>query len=87
LRNALKGLRGPEQPLKLFLFGGNEGVAAAASDALNVAQNGVVCVGWHFRGYFSVEELSQERIIDAINSQEADFLVVCLGSKKGANCG
>ena len=30
---ALKALRDPEQPLKLFLFGGNEGVAAAASAA------------------------------------------------------
>ncbi|ARN83575.1 hypothetical protein B1812_10895 [Methylocystis bryophila] len=80
---ALRGSRGPGRPLKLFLFGGNEGVAEAASDALNAEQNGVVCVGWHFPGYRSVEELGDDLIIDAINSSKADFLVVCLGSIKG----
>lgn len=80
---ALKGLRDAEHPLKLFLFGGNEGVAAAASEALNASGSGLSCVGWHFPGFFSVEELSNDLIIDAVNSREADFLVVCLGSKKG----
>ncbi len=80
---ALSGLRGPEQPLKLFLFGGDEGVAAAASRALNAAPGAVKCVGWHYPGFCSVEELSEDFIIDTINSSGADFLVVCLGSKKG----
>jgi N-acetylglucosaminyldiphosphoundecaprenol N-acetyl-beta-D-mannosaminyltransferase len=80
---ALKGLRTRERPLRVFLFGGNEGVAAAASNALNSTQCGVVCVGWHFPGYLSVEELSRESVINAINSVDSDFLVVCLGSKKG----
>ena len=80
---ALRSLRTAERPLRVFLFGGDEGVAAAASDSLNGARNGVVCVGWHFPGFLSVEELSQESVINAINSVEADFLVVCLGSKKG----
>ena len=80
---AIKALRGPEQPLKMFLFGGDEGVAAAASHALNVAHGGALCVGWYYPGFFSLEELSHDLIIDTINSHEADFLVVCLGSKKG----
>jgi N-acetylglucosaminyldiphosphoundecaprenol N-acetyl-beta-D-mannosaminyltransferase len=80
---ALKGLRPPGRPLRVFLLGGNEGVAAAASNALNRTQSGVVCVGWHFPGFLSVDELSQESVINAINSADADFLVVCLGSKKG----
>lgn len=80
---ALRGLRTSERPLKVFLFGGDEGVAAAAAESLNGAQSGVVCVGWHFPGFLSVEELSQDLVINAINSVEADFLVVCLGSKKG----
>jgi N-acetylglucosaminyldiphosphoundecaprenol N-acetyl-beta-D-mannosaminyltransferase len=80
---ALKAWRGPGQPLKLFLFGGNEGVAVAASHALNAARGGVLSVGSHYPGFLSVEELSQDSIIDTINSRVADFLVVCLGSKKG----
>jgi N-acetylglucosaminyldiphosphoundecaprenol N-acetyl-beta-D-mannosaminyltransferase len=80
---AIKVLRVPERPLRVFLFGGDEGVAAAASDALNTTQSGVVCVGWNFPGYLSVEELSRDAIIDTINATEVDFLVVCLGSKKG----
>ena len=80
---ALKGSRSTDRPLKLFLFGGDEGVAAAASHALNAADGGAQCVGWHNPGFFSVEELSHDKIIDKINASVADFLVVCLGSLKG----
>ena len=80
---ATKTIRTPEQPLKLFLFGGPEGVAAAASRALNAARNGVVCVGSFYPGFGSVEELSNDEIIDTINSSGADFLVVSLGANKG----
>ena len=79
----LKGSRGPERPLKLFLFGGNEGVAQAAAAALEKELSGVACVGWQFPGFHTVEELSQDRVIDPINSSGADFLVVCLGGQKG----
>jgi N-acetylglucosaminyldiphosphoundecaprenol N-acetyl-beta-D-mannosaminyltransferase len=78
-----KGLRGRDRPLKLFLFGGNEGVVEAVSHTINVAQGSAQCVGWHYPGFFSVEELSRDSIIDTINATEADFLVVCLGSVKG----
>ena len=81
--SALKSLRSPERPLKLFLFGGNEGVAAAAAAALEAAPSGVACVGWQYPGFHSVEELSHDSVIDPINASSADFLVVCLGSKKG----
>lgn len=80
---ATKTIRTSEQPLKLFLFGGAEGVAAAASRALNAARNGVLCVGSFYPGFGSVEELSNDEIIDTINSSGADFLVVSLGANKG----
>jgi N-acetylglucosaminyldiphosphoundecaprenol N-acetyl-beta-D-mannosaminyltransferase len=80
---AIKATRSPAGPLKLFLFGGDEGVAAAASCALNAARGGVQCVGWYDPGFCSVEEISEDFVIDMINSHRADFLVVSLGSKKG----
>ncbi len=80
---ATKTVRTSQQPLKLFLFGGAEGVAAAASRALNAVRNGVVCVGSFYPGFGSVEELSNDEIIDTINSSGADFLVVSLGANKG----
>ncbi len=80
---ALKRSRCLGRPLKLYLFGGNEGVAQAAAAALETETNGVACVGWQFPGFHSVEELSDDCVIDPINSSGADFLVVCLGSNKG----
>jgi len=71
------------KPLKVFLFGGPEGVAAAACRALNAQPSGIYCVGSHYPGFGSVEEMSQDNIINKINSSNADFLVVSLGGKKG----
>jgi N-acetylglucosaminyldiphosphoundecaprenol N-acetyl-beta-D-mannosaminyltransferase len=80
---ALKAARNGQRPLKLFLFGGAEGVAAAASRALNAEPGGVHCVGSLDPGFGSVEELSRDDMINTINSSGADFLVVSLGGKKG----
>ena len=71
------------KPLKVFLFGGPEGVAASACRALNAKPSGIYCVGSHYPGFGSVEEMSQDDIINEINSSNADFLVVSLGGKKG----
>jgi N-acetylglucosaminyldiphosphoundecaprenol N-acetyl-beta-D-mannosaminyltransferase len=79
----LKAKRGSETPLKLFLFGGPNGVALAASRALNAQPDGVHCVGLLYPGFGEVDELSGEEMIEKINSSGADFLVVALGSKKG----
>jgi N-acetylglucosaminyldiphosphoundecaprenol N-acetyl-beta-D-mannosaminyltransferase len=79
----LKAKHSPERPLRLFLFGGPEGVAAAASRALNDEAGGVQCVGLLYPGYGDVDDLSGDEVIDAINSSGADFLVISLGSRKG----
>jgi N-acetylglucosaminyldiphosphoundecaprenol N-acetyl-beta-D-mannosaminyltransferase len=81
--DALKARQNTAKPLKVFLFGGAEGVAAAASRALNARPGGLYCVGWLFPGFGSVDEFSQDDIVDDINSSGADFLVVSLGAKKG----
>jgi N-acetylglucosaminyldiphosphoundecaprenol N-acetyl-beta-D-mannosaminyltransferase len=69
--------------LKIFLFGGPEGVAEIAARALNSQSGGVKCVGWSNPGFCSAEEMSRDDIIDHINSSGADFLVAALGSQKG----
>ena len=79
----LKAKRSSEPPLKLFLFGGSDGVASAASRAINAQSGGVHCVGLLYPGFGAVDELSGEEMIEKINSSGADFLVVALGSKKG----
>jgi N-acetylglucosaminyldiphosphoundecaprenol N-acetyl-beta-D-mannosaminyltransferase len=69
--------------LTVFLFGGAEGVAAAAARTLNAEPGGLNCVGTIDPGFGTVSEMSQDHTIDAINSSNADFLAVSLGAKKG----
>src|ERR1700730_18266329 len=71
--DSLKSQRHSAQPLKVFLFGGAEGVGAAASRALNAASGGVRCVGSLNPGFCSIEEMGRGEIIDSINSSGADF--------------
>ena len=83
LFDALKAEHSSAHPLKIFLFGGAEGVAAAASRALNSQPRGLHCVGSLYPGFCSVDEMSWDEIIDNINSSGADFLVASLGAQKG----
>jgi N-acetylglucosaminyldiphosphoundecaprenol N-acetyl-beta-D-mannosaminyltransferase len=80
---ALKARRGPERPLKIFLFGATDLVAAAAAERLNSNSVGLQCVGWLCPGFGNVDELSADRFIDQINASGADFLVAALGARKG----
>jgi len=79
----LKLPRGSGQPLKLFIFGATEPVAAAAAKRLNCKPHGLKCVGWICPGFGNVDELSQDRFFDQMNSSNADFLIAALGAKKG----
>jgi N-acetylglucosaminyldiphosphoundecaprenol N-acetyl-beta-D-mannosaminyltransferase len=80
---ALKTSSDPSRRLKVFFFGGPEGVGDAACKNINATAKNMACVGSYFPGYKTVDELSADAIIDRINSSGADFLVVCLGSQKG----
>jgi N-acetylglucosaminyldiphosphoundecaprenol N-acetyl-beta-D-mannosaminyltransferase len=68
---------------RVFLFGGPEGVAETASRVLNANSSGVVCVGTLYPGYGSIEEMSVDATIDALNASGANFLVASLGAQKG----
>jgi N-acetylglucosaminyldiphosphoundecaprenol N-acetyl-beta-D-mannosaminyltransferase len=72
-----------EKPLSVFFFGGPEGAAEAACQRLNEEKKGLICTGFESPGFGSIEEMSQEAIIQRINASHADFLVVSLGAKKG----
>jgi N-acetylglucosaminyldiphosphoundecaprenol N-acetyl-beta-D-mannosaminyltransferase len=81
--DALKASHNSVHPLKVFLFGGPEGVAAAASRTLNAEPGGLHCVGSFYPGFCSIDEMSGDDIMYRINSSDADFLVVSLGAQKG----
>jgi len=72
-----------DSELKVFLFGGAEGVAESACKNLNSRSGGLTCVGSLSPGFASVEEMSVDSIFDHINSSGADFLAAALGAKKG----
>jgi N-acetylglucosaminyldiphosphoundecaprenol N-acetyl-beta-D-mannosaminyltransferase len=69
--------------VKVFLFGGPEGVAPTCSTVLNAQAGGVVCVGTLYPGFGAVENMSTDAFIDAINASDARFLVASLGAQKG----
>jgi len=69
--------------LKLFFFGGAEGIVDAAAKALNQNPGGLSCVGFINPGFGTIEEMSQDHIIRRINASDADFLIAALSAAKG----
>jgi len=80
---ALKADNSRSGSLKLFLFGGAEGVVEQAANTLNRSGSRLRCVGSLFPGFGSVEDMSRDDIIEKINASGADFLIAALGAKKG----
>ncbi len=80
---ALKAEQNLASPLKVFMFGGLEGVAAGACQRLNDQNCALCCVGSLYPGFGTIEDMSEQSIIDRINRSNADFLVVSLGAQKG----
>jgi N-acetylglucosaminyldiphosphoundecaprenol N-acetyl-beta-D-mannosaminyltransferase len=71
-------------PLRVFFFGGPDGVAAQACEALNRAPTpAMTCVGFESPGFGSVEQMSTDDCLARINAAHADFVVVALGARKG----
>ncbi len=67
------------QGRSVFLLGGKEGVAEEAAIKLTEMHSGLRIAGTR-NGYFDAD--SEEKIIDEINSSNADILVVALGAPK-----
>lgn len=70
-------------PLSIFLFGGDDGVAEQAMKKINCELGGLKAVGAINPGFGSIEEMSDDTIIDTINKTKPDILLVALGAKKG----
>jgi N-acetylglucosaminyldiphosphoundecaprenol N-acetyl-beta-D-mannosaminyltransferase len=70
-------------PLKLYLFGGAEGIAEAAAKAINARSSRVRCVGWHYPGFGSAADMSAPETLDVINASGADLILASLGADKG----
>ncbi len=71
-----------ERPLRVFLLGGAEGLAAEVCAKLNAERVGMECVGALNPGFGTIEELSSAQIIDAINASKADLIAVFFGAEK-----
>jgi N-acetylglucosaminyldiphosphoundecaprenol N-acetyl-beta-D-mannosaminyltransferase len=71
------------RPLKVFLFGGSDGVSETVYNLLNARPSGLCCVGWLNPGFGTVDDMSEAKVIERINASEADLLAVFLSAKKG----
>ena len=75
--------RTKDRPLNLFLFGGADGAAEKASQAINLRGDALRGVGFVNPGFVQVEQMSGAETIAAVNASRADFLVAALGARKG----
>jgi N-acetylglucosaminyldiphosphoundecaprenol N-acetyl-beta-D-mannosaminyltransferase len=69
--------------IRVFFFGGDPGVAQSAHERLHRDAGRLVPAGYLEPGFGSIESISTEAVISAINESNADFLVVALGARKG----
>ena len=70
-------------PLKVYFFGGMDGVADLACQKVAEKSVGLRCVGSLSPGFGSIEEISEPSIIEGINNSGAQFIIVSLGAEKG----
>lgn len=89
------GLGAHPKPIRVYFFGGPDGVAQAAHTQINstapnstaqpsdLARAGVCSVGYASPGFGTVSDISTPATIAHINASGADFLVVALGAIKG----
>ncbi|NTV94215.1 MAG: WecB/TagA/CpsF family glycosyltransferase [Thiobacillus sp.] len=74
---------GKDAPLRVFFFGGPEGMAERACKKLSATSSGLTCSGFLSPGFGDLDDMSGEVTLSTINSSRPDFLVVALGARKG----
>jgi N-acetylglucosaminyldiphosphoundecaprenol N-acetyl-beta-D-mannosaminyltransferase len=80
--DALRSRHQLDPKLKVFLFGGADGVADRVARSLNVEAAGMACVGVLNPGFGSIEEMSTDEIFQKVNSSNADLLTIFLSARK-----
>ena len=83
LFEALSAQKTVENKIKVFFFGGQEGIAEQAHNKLNQSDSALMSCGFYDPGFLDIEEMSQQHIIDKINADAPDFILVALGAVKG----
>jgi N-acetylglucosaminyldiphosphoundecaprenol N-acetyl-beta-D-mannosaminyltransferase len=68
------------EPLRVFLFGGPDGVAHQARSRVNARSQGLEVVGSLSPGFGSIAELGRPECLQAINQAKPEFLVLSLGA-------
>lgn len=69
--------------LKVFFFGGPEGIADQASSRLSRGSGAVSGVGGYYPGFGTIDEMASAQVAAKINAATPDFVVVALGAVKG----
>lgn len=69
--------------LRVFFFGGPEGIAEKASQILAQERGGLTGVGAYYPGFGTVDDMCAPEIVQQINETQPDVVVVSLGAKKG----
>lgn len=67
----------------VYFFGGADGTAQAAAEAINREHGTLRCVGYESPGFGSIDEMSSPEALARINASGSDFLVLSLGARKG----
>lgn len=72
-----------ENKIRVYFFGGQQGVAERAHMQLNKTSVGMQSCGFYDPGFVPIDKMSDAVILDEINAAKPDFIVVALGAKKG----
>ncbi len=75
----------PGRRIGVFFFGGRDGSAIAAAQAVRDERGGLDSAGWLNPGHGDLDSMSGAEVVEKINAAAADFLVVALGAAKGQN--
>ena len=74
---------GKKKPIKVFFFGGQDGIAEKAHNVLLQENAGLKSVGFLNPGFGTLDDMSSEKVINEINKAGPEFIIVSLGAQKG----